>query len=216
LFYYDQVKLYHNKKRESKDHKRSPTSAIGIMGCGCRKKGNNQSMQISMSREINPLDPPEWGPILWKYMHCLAEKLGTSGNAIVDTDQANYMEILITMLPLILPCTECQGHAASYLNANPLPSLKGLYNSALRTTVRSWLFAFHNAVRTQKSQEIIVQSEEECSKLYENCLVLKCEYTSFIQSVAAAVRQGWVRMENWRKWYSHAERMRILSGNFVV
>jgi hypothetical protein len=60
-----------------------------------RKKANNQSMQVSMSREINPLDPPEWGPILWKYMHCLAEKLGTSGNAIVDTDQANYMEPLI-------------------------------------------------------------------------------------------------------------------------
>jgi hypothetical protein len=173
-------------------------------------------MEQSLSREINPLDPPEWGPILWKYLHCLAEKMGTSGNKIMDTDQANYMESLLTALPLILPCTECQAHAAEYLAAHPLPSLKGIYNGDLQQTVRGWLFTFHNAVRQQKDQPLIVQTVEECAQLYANCLVPKCEYTSFVQSVAAAVRQGWVRIENWRKWYSYSERMRILSGNIVV
>lgn len=173
-------------------------------------------MNQSLYREINPLDPPEWGPILWKFLHCLTEKIGTSGNKIVDTDQANYMESLIGALPLILPCTECQGHAAEYIAVHPLPPLKGLYQDSLRGAVREWLFTFHQTVRTQKQQPILVNTVEECEALYANCVVPKCEYTSFVQSVAAAVRQGWVRMENWRKWYSHAERMRILSGNIVL
>ena len=173
-------------------------------------------MEQSANREINPLDPSEWGPILWKYLHCLAEKVGTSGNKIVDTDQANYMEALLSALPLILPCTECQAHAAEYIAGHPLPSLKGLYNGELQRTVREWLFLFHNTVRERKGQTVLVQTADECAPLYANCTVAKCEYTSFIQSVAAAVRQGWVRMDNWRKWYSFSERMRILSGNMVI
>lgn len=169
-----------------------------------------------MYREINPLDPPEWGPILWKFLHLLAERVGTSGNKIVDTDQANYMESLIGLLPQILPCTECQAHAAEYMASVPLPPLKGLYNGTLRETVRVWLFTFHNAVRLRKGQPVLVTTAEECAALYENATLPKCEYTSFVQSVAAAVRQGWVRMDNWRKWYSHAERIRILSGNVVL
>ena len=43
-----------------------------------------------------------------------------------------------------------------------------------------------------------------------------CRQTNFIQSVAAAVRQGWVRIEHWRKWYSNSERLRIISGNVVI
>jgi hypothetical protein len=157
----------------------------------------------------------EWGPILWKYLHILAERIGT-GNAIIDTDQSNYMETLLTMLPLIIPCTECQEHTATYMKYNPVPSLKGLYKNDLREAVRNWLFLFHNEIRIRKEQSIIVDSIEKCIQLYSGVLLQKCEYNFLIQSVAAAVRQGWVRIDNWRKWYSNAEKMRIISGNCVI
>jgi hypothetical protein len=183
------------------------------MGCGCGKKGGAPPPLMLQAQLLAPI---EWGPILWKYLHCLAEKIGTSGNKVIDTDQANYMETLITMLPLIIPCTECQGHAATYLESHPLPTLKGLYGAALTVTVRTWLFEFHNAVRAQKEQPVMVLTVEDCAALYVGCSVQKCEYTAFIQSVAAAVRQGWVRIDNWKKWYSNSERLRILSGNLIV
>ena len=81
------------------------------MGCGCGKK-NGAAAQM-MGPDKQPLYIDEWGPILWKYLHCLAEKMGTSGNTIVDTDQANYMETLLTTLHLIIPCTVCQTHASA-------------------------------------------------------------------------------------------------------
>lgn len=158
----------------------------------------------------------EWGPILWKYLHCLTEKIGTSGSTIVDTDQANYMETILSTLHLVIPCTMCQAHANAYIAANPIPSLRGLYGENLRDTVRMWLFTFHNSVRAAKQQEIMVRTIEECSALYVNCLLAKCEYNTFIQNVAFAVRQGWVRIEHWRKWYSNSERLRIILGNIVV
>ncbi len=187
------------------------------MGCGCGKKKNTGGTLLYI--DGNPqqiLDPPHWGPILWKFLHCLTEKLGSTNNSIVDTDQANYMEILINTLPLILPCSECQAHASTYLSVNPLPNLKGLYGNILRETVRNWLFTFHNNVRTSKQQSIILNNIDECITLYNNCAISKTEYTSFLQAVGTAVRQNIVRPDNWRKWYSYSERMRIISGNFVI
>jgi hypothetical protein len=183
------------------------------MGCGCGTKKGAAAPVLQMDQL---LAPTEWGPILWKYLHCIAERIGASGNKIIDTDQANYTETLLTMLPLMIPCTECQTHAATYLAANPLPPLKGLYGQELQNVTRAWLFAFHNAVRVSKDQPILISTVEECKAAYANVTVPKCEYTAFIQSVAAAVRQGWVRIENWRKWYSNSERIRIITGNIIM
>jgi hypothetical protein len=190
------------------------------MGCGCAKKngaGLSQMMgDYSAPQDASSMVAEEWGPILWKYLHCLAEKIGTSGSTIVDTDQANYMETILSTIQLVIPCTVCQAHASAYIAANPIPSLRGLYGAQLRDTVRAWLFTFHNSVRSSKQQEIMVRTIEECSALYGNCLLAKCDYNTFIQNVAFAVRQGWVRIEHWRKWYSNSERLRIILGNIVV
>lgn len=184
------------------------------MPCGCGKK--NGSVHFMGSSKSDEPVPEEWGPIVWKYLHCLTEKLGNTGNKIVDQDQANYIETLITNLYLVIPCTECQTHTAIYIAGNPFPSLKGIYGDELRRTVRNWLFNFHNYVRRTKGQPIILNSAEECANHYAGCFVPKCEYTLFVQNVAYAVRQGWVRIDNWRKWYSNSERIRILSGNVVI
>ena len=61
-----------------------------------------------------------------------------------------------------------------------------------------------------------MQSIEDCQELYAACSIPTCDYKFLIQSVAAAIRQGWVRIDQWRKWYSNSERIRILSGNVVI
>lgn len=176
------------------------------MPCNCSKKS------IPMLSET--IDPLKWGSILWRYLHCLSENLG-SGNTIVDADQANYIETIITSLHLILPCKECQGHTAAYISSNPF-QVKGLRGEILRTTVRDWLFTFHNNVRALKGQPIEINTPEECAALYTRNAISKSEYALLVQSVATAVRQGFVRIDNWRKWYSNSERLRIIAGNIVI
>ena len=186
------------------------------MVCGCGKKKAGATIHFMGPAGAGTIDPVEWGPILWKYLHCLTEKCGFSNNKVMDADHANCMEILLSMLPLILPCTECQAHSAAYLGTHPLPPLKELRGEVLRTTIRTWLFTFHNLVRSSKGQTILVETEEQCASQYANCFVPKCEYSFFVQSVAYAVRQGWVRVDQWRKWYSTSEKARLLLGNVVV
>jgi hypothetical protein len=186
------------------------------MPCGCGKKNTGSTVHFMGREGAQIADPAEWGPIVWKYLHCLSEKLGTTGSHIIDTDQANYMETLLNLLPQILPCVECQAHAAAYVGAHPVPTLKGQYGENLRAAARNWLFQFHNEVRARKGQPIMIKTPDECAAHYAGCFVPNCEYSLFIQSVAFAVRQGWVRVDNWRKWYSNSERLRVLVGNVVM
>ena len=184
-------------------------------GCGCAKKktGNIQFM----GRDGNQVaDPVEWGPVLWKYLHCITEKIGYTGNPIVDTDQANYMEYIIIHLADILPCTECQSHAKEYITHNPIPSLQGKYGDNLRATIRTWLFQFHNTVRNRKNQQITIHNPDECITVYNECFVPQCEFTLLTQSVAFGIRQGWIKLEVWKKWYNFSERLRILTGNNII
>jgi hypothetical protein len=185
------------------------------MPCGCGKK-NTGTVHFMGQQGSDVPDPEEWGPILWKYLHSLAEKIGKTGNTIVDTDQAHYMEMLLNNLHLILPCPECQTHASAYITTTPLPSLRGLYGENLRSTVRNWLFTFHNHVRNMKGQPISLRSPEECIPIYSAAFIAKCEYTLFVQSVAYAARHSWVRIDNWRRWYSNSERLRIITGNVII
>lgn len=184
------------------------------MSCGCGKKKNGV-IDAAMEREANQLLPPtQWGPIFWKYLHIIAEKVGQSGSKLMDTDQANYTTTLITMLPSIIPCPDCQNHSEAYLAANPFPSLKDAYGAALRATIRQWLFNFHNHVRIMKEQ-IPLGTVEECTALYAAAFVSRAEYTILTECIAAATRQNWVRLPQWKKWYSVSERLRLLSGNMI-
>ena len=125
------------------------------MPCGCGKK-NTGTVHFMGKVSTEVPDPIEWGPIIWKYLHCIIEKIGFSGNPLVDNDQAGYMEILIGTLHQIIPCTECQAHASAYILGNPLPTLRGLKGNELRDILRNWLFNFHNHVRNSKGQPIPV------------------------------------------------------------
>lgn len=184
-------------------------------GCGCTKR--TSTLTHFMGREGGQYaDPAEWGPILWKYLHCLAEKIGNTGNKIVDTDQANYFEQMLQTLPQIIPCQECQQHSAAYISSNPIPQLKGLYGEDLRNVARVWLFNFHNNVRSSKGQPIIVSNIQECINTYANCFIPQCEFTALTQNVAFAIRNGWVRIDNWRKWFNNSEKIKILVGNIVL
>lgn len=185
------------------------------MPCGCGKKTSGTVHFMGQVSTDTP-DPVEWGPIVWRYLHCLIEKIGFSNNSLVDNDQAGFMETLIGTLHQIIPCPECQTHASAYIAGNPLPTLRGLKGNELRDILRLWLFNFHNHVRNSKEQPIIINSVEACREQYQGCVIPKCEYTLFVQNVAYAVRQNWVRVDIWRKWYSTSEKIRIIIGNIVI
>ena len=183
------------------------------MSCGCGKRKNGTT-DSAMEREATLLLPPtQWGPILWKYLHIIAEKMGQTKNKIMDADQATYIKTLITMLPSILPCPDCQNHSETYLAGYPFPSLKDT-TGTLRDAIRTWLFLFHNHVRVMKGQDPW-ESVDLCEQ-YAQMYVARQDYTTLVECIAAATRQQWVKLDQWKKWYSVSERLRLLMGNIVM
>ena len=185
------------------------------MPCACGKRKNGTT-DAAIEREANQLLlPTQWGPIMWKLLHIIAEKIGQSGNMITDMDQANYVKALITSLPSILPCQECQSHAETYLATNPFPVLTNMNGLAMSNIVRIWLFTFHNHVRTMNEQEPLA-TPEECHTLYAYQILSHADYTTLMECMIAATRQQWVRLDQWKKWYSVMERLRLLTGTIVL
>lgn len=180
------------------------------MGCGCKKKKG--SIDIHIPNTQQPADPEEWGPIVWNALHCIAERIGQTGNKAVDTDQARAIEYVVFQLATILPCQECQQHYRTYLvNYKPVTWI-GLYGEELRSTIRTWLFQLHNSVRQRTGKPIILSAPDECQQHYANCEIKKCELDILIQSVNYAILNGWVRREAWKQWFIQFNRIRILVG----
>jgi hypothetical protein len=152
---------------------------------------------------------------MWKLLHIIAEKIGLSGNKLFDMDEANYIKYIITLLPYVLPCRDCQAHSEQYFDVSPFPNLANMYGSTLSDTVRLWLFTFHNHVRVMKGQEPL-DTIEHCRELYANQSLSRADYDILINCITAATRQQWVKLDSWRKWYSMLERFRLLSGTIVV
>ena len=185
------------------------------MSCGCGKRKNGTT-DAAIEREANQLLlPTQWGPIMWRLLHIIAEKIGQSGSKLMDADQANYVKTIITMLPNVLPCGDCQAHAKTYLSVNPFPELINLYGRDLSNAVRVWLFMFHNHVRVMKGHTPLATAEE-CQLIYEHERLSLADYTVLIDCITAATRQLWVKLDQWKKWYSALERLRLLTGTIVL
>ncbi len=104
-------------------------------------------------------DAAVWGPKFWRNLHTYAENVGVLLDESKDEIVASKMNTIINDLPLVIPCSVCQLHAAEYIKAHPI-NLIGLKRTALRDAARLYLYTFHNSVRTSKGQPIIVNLED--------------------------------------------------------
>jgi hypothetical protein len=172
-------------------------------GCGGKRKGGNI---VFDERAAATGDPLVWGPALWSILHILAFRIGHQG---MDMDQARDIQVLVTMLPQIIPCTECQGHSKTYLAANPFEPVKNV--DTLSVYIKTWLLIFHNAVRTQKGQPIEITTLEELDALYANETIQKCQLNTIIANVSYGIRNGIVKVDAWKRWFTILNRLKVMS-----
>jgi hypothetical protein len=59
------------------------------------------------------------------------------------------------------------------------------------------------------------ESVDLCEQ-YAQMFVTRQDYTTLVECIAAATRQQWVKLDQWKKWYSVSERLRLLMGNIVM
>jgi hypothetical protein len=143
-------------------------------------------------------------------LHIFAEHTGTLG---IDADQARDFEVVVTMLPQILPCAECQAHSRTYLQAHPFESTKNVKPAGtLGPYVRTWLLTFHNAVRTQNDQPIEITTLEQLHALYGGKPITKEQMGTLVANANYAMRTGLIKADIWRRWYILFNRLKVILG----
>jgi hypothetical protein len=167
---------------------------------------------MSLLAEARDADgqPETWGPPLWTLLHHLAERIGKSGVPLLDTDQARDMDKVVTLLPFVIPCAECQAHCRAYLAAHPFTSIN-YTGSALSVYVRTWLLDFHNAVRTANKQELEVTTLEALEALYHETPP-PCHIEAFGSNVLYGIRNNLVKLDSWKRWIVAYKRLKVLAG----
>jgi hypothetical protein len=185
------------------------------MSCGCGKKkaGFNPILPSATGMGAISLEPANWGPCFWHFLHTFTEKVGHIASPIICHSQATIFRWIIVNIPTVLPCQVCQAHAREYILAHPLPAtLETLPGDAMRGQLRSWFFAFHTAVRERTGQPIIVTDAEACRAMYESEPLNDAFISDLSAYVIYAVRSGWVKLEAWKRWVIQYNRLKLAIG----
>jgi hypothetical protein len=94
-----------------------------------------------------------WGPLLWKLLHTLAEKLGTQKPEICAADEAREMVLILRGLEVIMPCEKCRKHYKEYRVKFPYEIFMQKRGVGLKKGVREWLYMLHETVNKKNGVE---------------------------------------------------------------
>jgi hypothetical protein len=148
---------------------------------------------------------------MWKYLHISAERIGRSTNPVLEADSANAIQLIVSGLPDILPCAECQAHARSYLQDHKFTT-KDLTGPALRIYVREYLFTFHTAVRAQKGQPVVVGTPEACAALFDAATISGDDDRRMADYFRYALLYRIINSTKYMRWWDIVRRLRLMLG----
>ena len=102
------------------------------------------------------MNPKEWGPKYWKFLHGLIEKIGrcTSLKKLQEDDEARYVLQILNAVLLSMPCLSCRKHYKEWLLLYPLRHFSKLRRAALREALRKWLWGLHSDVNMRNKVSV--------------------------------------------------------------
>jgi hypothetical protein len=121
-----------------------------------------QFFNLNHSKKNSVMEGPVttiWGPALWNLFHHLAE---LTGNKTIDTKEADEKRLwrsYLYSLRACIPCARCKKHYIEYLNGHSLEPVFRLKRDQWGKALRTWLWTFHNHVRTESKQDLIFPEE---------------------------------------------------------
>jgi|UniRef100_A0A6C0K9L2 hypothetical protein len=88
----------------------------------------------------------EWGPLLWKLLHGLAERAGKILTPVYAEEERHHWTHFFKMTSDIIPCDVCKEHFRIYLREHPVDALKKMPTNQIRAYVRHWFWEVHEWV----------------------------------------------------------------------
>ena len=96
----------------------------------------------------------EWGPILWRILHGLADKYGRLMYPAFIKEQEVSWPKFIEQTQHILPCKDCREHYKTYYKNNNPSILKTLTPEQQALWVQNFFFNLHNNINTENNKPL--------------------------------------------------------------
>ena len=88
-----------------------------------------------------------WGPILWKILHSVAERVGSTSFVLYQSDERRLLVSLFKAVGKMIPCPTCKEHYNAYSKENDLEvPLKTISYFYMKDYIRKWVWDLHNWV----------------------------------------------------------------------
>ena len=142
-----------------------------------------------------------WGPLLWKLLHALAEKLGKQKPEILAADEAREMVLILRGIEVIMPCEKCRKHYKEYRVKNPYDIFAQRRGLGLKRGVREWLYLLHEAVNKKNGVEsgLLLENMES---MYTD-VKIQDAWTPLNQVLMTSVSSGLILSENLKSFRRH-------------
>lgn len=103
----------------------------------------------------------EWGPLLWKLLHGLAELAGKLVTPTYAEEERHHWAHFFKMTSDIIPCHVCKEHFRIYLKEHPVDTLKKMPTNQIRSYVRHWFWEVHEWVNMTLSKPAFPEADLE-------------------------------------------------------
>jgi len=142
-----------------------------------------------------------WGPLLWKLLHTLAEKLGTQKPEILAADEAREIVLILRGLEVIMPCEKCRKHYKEYRVMNPFDIFAQRRGLGLKKGVREWLYMLHETVNKKNGTESLLLLKD-MEPMYKD-VKIQDAWAPLNQVLMTSVSSGLILSENLKSFRRH-------------
>jgi hypothetical protein len=148
-----------------------------------------------------------WGPPLWKLLHSMAERAGTS---VLELDEIRAWISFLRLTEGVLPCAMCRAHYKEWRQTHPLEDLLRARRDSFRAALREWLWGLHNAVNARR--EIGVESLEILERYRE---VTRKEIHDTLENIVKYLGQATLQRQVNAEYVANWRRALILLRKFI-
>ena len=153
----------------------------------------------------------EWGPILWRLLHGLADKYGRLMSPLYAKEESIAWPLLIIETQKILPCKDCRENYKQYLSLhNPL-ILKTLTPDEQKIWVQTFFWDLHNKKNLENNKPIIPFDQLHSLYKDENFLF---DLKHFEKLLGVVFRYNEVSLFSWRNWLKQFKTIQSIYGLF--
>ena len=151
----------------------------------------------------------EWGPILWRLLHGLADKYGKLMSPLFKQEETLAWIALIGDTQKILPCSECKTHYKTYLAANNPSVLKTLSDAEKTNWVQKFFWTLHQEVDIRNNKPTL--DFEKLHDTYKD-VSFTLELKHFEKLLKIVFQYNEVTILSWQNWIKQFRKLSSVYG----